>query len=111
MEVKVLEIRDEGTFIPVVCIRPVAENDAQRYLLRRDGYNASAKEHCIILVQNQCYGVSYDPYNWASTTMRLAHHHIEKNWANLQDGDVVDVEYITGKSQVMKRSERFTAPI
>jgi len=40
MEIKVLEIRDDCTFIPVICVRPVAENEAQRYLLRRDGYRA-----------------------------------------------------------------------
>ena len=35
MEVKCLEIRDDGTFIPVICVRPVPDNEAQRYLLRR----------------------------------------------------------------------------
>jgi hypothetical protein len=38
MEVKALEVRDAGTFCPVICIRPVPTNEGQRYLLRRDGY-------------------------------------------------------------------------
>lgn len=44
MEVKCLEIRDEGTFIPVICLRPVPENEGQRYLLRRDGYRGDDRE-------------------------------------------------------------------
>jgi hypothetical protein len=64
MEVKCLEIRDANTFIPVICIRAVAANDAQLYLLRRDGYRADDNERCIIMIDAQCRGVSYDPYNW-----------------------------------------------
>ena len=30
MEIKCLELRDSMTFIPVICIRPVPENEAQR---------------------------------------------------------------------------------
>jgi hypothetical protein len=61
VEVKCLELRDSNTFIPVICIRPVADNEAQRYLLRRDGYRADASEHCIIMIVAQCRGVAYDP--------------------------------------------------
>ena len=70
MEVKALELRDRGTFIPAVCVRPVAANDEQRYLLRRDGYRADDTEHCIIVIKAQCRGVSYDPYNWADGSRR-----------------------------------------
>jgi hypothetical protein len=38
MKVKCLELRDRMTFIPVICLRPVPTNEAQRYLLQRDGY-------------------------------------------------------------------------
>lgn len=112
MQIKCLEIRDANTFIPCIAIRPVAENEAQRYLLRRDGYRGDETERCIILINAQCRGVSYDPYNWVgvSRTMRVAHAHIEKNWEALADGDVVDVEFILGEKSVCKISERETAP-
>jgi hypothetical protein len=108
MEVKALEIRDRNTFIPVICIRPVAANEAQRYLLRRDGYRADESEHCIIVIKAQCRGVSYDPYNWAdgARTMKYAHHMIEESWAELQDGDVIDVEHYLGETPAPKISER-----
>lgn len=110
MEVKCLEVRDDGTFIPVICLRPVPENEAQRYLLRRDGYAGNDTERCIIMIDAQCRGVSYDPYNWPDgRTKCLAHQFIEQNWAGLRDGDVIDVEYIMGESATRKTSERTDA--
>jgi hypothetical protein len=108
MEIKCLELRDAGTFIPVICIRPVAENEGQRYLLRRDGYRANETERCIIMIDAQCRGVSYDPYNWPRDTRTKpnAHAWIEAHWDELKDGDVIDVEFILGETTTKKRSER-----
>jgi len=111
MEVKVLEIRDSMTFIPVICIRPVPLNEPQRYLLRRDGYSGSADEHCIIMIDAQCRGVAYDCYDWRSNTHAVAHNYIARHWAEIRDGDVIDAEFIRGESQAPKISERVTAPL
>ena len=110
MEVKCLEIRDRATFIPVICIRPVSKNDGQNYLLRRDGYRADESEHCIILIDAQCRGVAYDPYDWPSNprTKRVAHDYITNNWQTLLDGEVIDVEFILGETQTKKTSERWS---
>lgn len=110
MEVKCLEVRDAGTFIPVICIRPVPTNEGQRYLLRRDGYKGHITERCIIYINAQCRGVSYDPYNWPGIprTHRTAHDYIEKNWHILKDGDVIDVQFILGETGEAKISERET---
>jgi hypothetical protein len=109
MEVKCLEIRDDGTFIPVICIRPVPDNDEQRYLLRRDGYRGDETERCIIMVDAQCRGVAYDCYDWPATsrTKQHAHYYIAENWRTIKDGDVIDVEYILGEKSIRKVSERF----
>lgn len=110
MEVKMLEIRDANTFMPVMAIRPVPLNEEQRYLLRRDGYAGDQSERCVILIKNQCRGVSYDPYNWPENprTMRVAHVYIERNWHILFDGSVIDVEHILGETSRRKLSERLT---
>lgn len=106
MEIKVLEIRDKMTFIPVICIRPVPENEGQRYLLRRDGYSGSADESCIIMIDAQCRGCSYDPHEWdGSRTKGIAHSFIRESWDFLTDGDVIDVEYILGETTSKKISE------
>jgi hypothetical protein len=109
MEIKCLELRDSGTFIPVICIHPVADNEAQRYLLRRDGYRADDTEPCIIMIDAQCRGVAYDPYDWVkdTRTKRTAHLFICTNWQALKDGDVVDVQHILGETAAPKVSERF----
>jgi hypothetical protein len=108
MEIKCLEIRDAMTFIPVICIRPVADNEAQHYLLRRDGYRADLAEHCIIYINAQCRGVAYDCYDWPANprTHRVAHNYIAENWPILKDGDVIDVQFILGETAAKKNSER-----
>ncbi len=108
MEVKCLELRDRGTFIPVICIRPVADNEAQRYLLRRDGYRADDTEPCIIMIDAQCRGVAYDCYEWGQDrrTKGTAHNHIQQNWHSLADGDVIDVQFVLGETEKPKTSER-----
>jgi hypothetical protein len=107
MEVKCLELRDSMTFIPVICLRPVPDNEAQRYLLRRDGYKGDSSEHCIIMIDAQCRGVAYDPYDWTKDmrTRRTAHDYIARYWASLKDGDVIDVEFILGETNSPKVSE------
>ena len=113
MEVKCLEIRDAGTFIPVICIRPVPDNEAQRYLLRRDGYRGDGNERCIIMIDAQCRGCSYDPDHWPhdGRTKPNAHNYIAEHWSELKDGDVIDVEFILGERGAPKVSERATAPL
>lgn len=113
MEVKCLEIRDRGTFIPVICIRPVPENSAQRYLLRRDGYRGDDSEHCVIMIDAQCRGCAYDPYDWTRDmrTKGHAHNYITDHWHELSDGDVIDVQFILGETKTPKISERMTAPL
>ncbi|SRR5260370_1352022 len=114
MQVKCLEVRDEGTFMAVIAIKPIADNEAQRWLLRRDGYNAGETERCVILIKPQCQGVSYDPYEWPLSrgrTMQVAHQYIESHWDLLRDGSVVDVQYILKETDKPKVSERITAPV
>lgn len=109
MEIKCLELRDDGTFVPVICIRPAPDSEAQRYLLRRDGYRGAEDERCIIMIDAQCRGVAYDPYDWKDRrTKGTAHNYIAEHWHELNDGDVIDVEYILGESAAPKVSERHT---
>lgn len=106
MEIKILELRDSATFIPVICIRPVAENESQLYLLRRDGYRGDASECCIIMIDAQCRGVAYDCYDWKDRrTKGTAHNFIAEHWQELKDGDVVDVQFILGETEKPKISE------
>ena len=101
---KCLEVRDKMTFIPVVAINTAPSCVGQRYLLRRAGY--APEGATIILVNLNDCRANNDPYGWPSSrTFTVAHEYIEKNFDQLDDGDVVDVEFILGETSAPKNSE------
>lgn len=119
MQVKLLELRDEGTFIPLLCVdmNPDLGADggqmftAQSYLLRRCGYPCDRRPNIAITrLGAHSDPCSNDPHSWGGRTMPVAHKHIIENWGKLKDGDVVDVEFILGEKPAPKVSERLTAP-
>lgn len=112
MEVKLLEIRDAGTFIPVMAICMESTNEEQRWLLARAGYGAHSRiqKQYILVVKLVGDGtqVQYDPLKWSSSrTMTTAHKYILDSFGLLKDGDVIDVEYLLGEKNEIKISERY----
>lgn len=103
LENKVLEVRDSGTHIDVLAIRMQARNGVQDYYIhRRGGYPPNGS--CIAVVRvDDCNG-NCDPYAWSNRTMATAHHYIYDHFDELADGDVIDVEFILGETQVKKVS-------
>ncbi len=108
MHVKILEIRDRMTFIPVLCIWLFADNSEQQYYLRRLGHPPQGIPANVSMTKlNMGEKCCNDPYMWVDRTMSAAHLHISQNWEALKDGDVVDVQHILGETSEVKRSERF----
>jgi hypothetical protein len=112
MRVKLLELRDEGTFIPLLAIdmNPAGtESEAQRYLLRRCGYPCDGRPN-VAITHLRCGGdpCTNDPYHWGESrrTYFVAHNWIIDHWNELEDGAVVDVQFILGETKQPKRSER-----
>ena len=85
MITKFLEIRDDGTCIPVLAIQLDSKTDAERYLLARAGYGLDRQ---------------------TQSTMREAHTYIKAQWDEIETGDVIDIEFILGETEVKKISER-----
>ena len=113
MQAKALEIRDRGTFISALAIDMNPENDSQRWLLRREGYPCDGRPNVILtrLDGNERGGddkATNDPYARGGRTWPVAHHWIIDHWNELQDGSVVDVEFILGERLEPKVSERYT---
>lgn len=128
MEVKVLELRDEATFIPILCIdmnprdvdsessstpRKTIEAQfqsrlAQGYLLRRCGYPCDNRPNILMTRLDGNGQATNDPYGWkgGTRTFPVAHNWIIANWSSLKDGDVVDVQFILGETKFPKVSER-----
>ncbi len=129
MIAKALEVRDEGTFIPVLAVnmtpgRPYPENGvmtedefkasldaytARTYLLRRCGYACDGRPNIILTRLSGDGKATNDPYSWGGRTWPVAHNFIIEHWNELKDGDVVDVQFILGETKEPKKSERETA--
>lgn len=105
MKIKMFEIRDRMTFIPVVCVSLEQNGEAinNSWLLSKAGFRDSR----MVLMYSFTKGEgSHDPFSWGDRTYKHAHIYIEKNWDELESSDVIDVEFILGESKVKKKSER-----
>ncbi len=115
MIVKAFEIRDKGTFIPVLAVKMVPDegfaefHQGEWYLLRRSGYPFDSQP-CVVLCRMECSGIdrnaTYDPYAWGGRTFPVAHQYIVENFDSLESGAVVDVEFLLGETTEPKKSER-----
>ena len=111
IESKVFEIRDEGTFIPVLAIRMAGWNPDQKYYFRRCGYPADGSSIMLMMLYDG--KATNDPWEWAALgkgprTLTVAHDWIIQNFAGLEDGAVVDVEFLLGETTQAKTSERLS---
>lgn len=119
MIVKAFELRDRGTFIPVLAVKMVPSDEtaddygSERYLLRRSGYGFA--NPCVVLCRMEASGVdrnaTYDPFAWGegTRTYQVAHQYIIEHFDELESGEVVDVEFILGEKPDKKISERLTS--
>jgi hypothetical protein len=113
---KLLEVRDIGTFIPVLAVKMVSDDDQEKWLASTAGYGQTQEERgpCVVLCriaggEGKC---ACDPYDWGQNprTMRFAHQHIATHFDELAPGAVVDVEHILGERAEPKTSDRFWRP-
>jgi hypothetical protein len=111
MEVKTFEVRDEGTFIPVLAISLAPNNEEDRYLLARAGYGRTEAEQIggdyVLLTRLSGGGpCNYDFEAWGNRTLGCAHAYIKNCWDDLKSGQVIDVQYILAETEKPKESER-----
>ena len=108
--VKLFEVRDQGTFMPVMALKMHAESAPESWLMARAGYGPDAMSHqdyvLFAPIDGSAIGeINYNWSKWDSRTRLQAHRFIEEHWDELKSGDVVDVEYILGKTAEPARSE------
>ncbi len=118
METKAFEIRDVGTFIPVIATLMLPhhspgseEGEAEHYLLRRSGYGyGSGIMLCRMDANGGAHQASYDAYGWGgASTMSIAQEYMGMHWNELKSGQVIDIEFIAGITNKPKISERLEA--
>lgn len=115
MQTKLFEIRDTGTFIPVMVTRfestGISDWDSERWLLSRAGYgNAESQKNYYFLQRinsGSGHGSSDSFDHGGARTLEVAHDYIKKHWDDLSSGAVIDVEFILGETEKPKISERF----
>jgi hypothetical protein len=109
MEVKTFEVRDEGTFIPVLAIRLWPRTEEERYLLSRAGYGRTVADQIggdyTLLTRLDGGKCHYDFEAWGNRTLGCAHAYIKNCWDDLKSGRVIDVQYILGETDKPKESE------
>src|SRR5271157_4563611 len=106
METKLVEIRDEGTFIPVIATRMRSGDEAEHYLLRRCGYASDSPSVLLTALNGDGRAEWSDYYAWRDRTFCIAHRYIEDHWDEIKSGDVVDVEFVLGESESPKQRDR-----
>lgn len=115
MIAKTFEIRDAATFIPVLAVKLAPGCEADRYLLARSGHgrtpDSQAQYVMIWRLSDQEGVLSPCDWNYPPRTMKVAHEWIQKNFDQLQSGEVVDVEFIIGLRPAPKISEREECPL
>ena len=106
MELKLFEIRDSGTFIPMFAFKFADMTEQEIYLAGRSGYG----EECPLIVFGSLQNpeeTHFDPILWnLGRTRQVAHEYIRDNWNTLKSGEVIDVEWILGERDIPKKSER-----
>ena len=106
METKLFELRDHGTFIPLLCIKPSDTNGTafEAKMAWRYGYKNSRAVIVTHLSVPQ-RGCKNDWSEWGDRTYAVAHKHIEENWDTLKTGDLIDVRVLLGEAEKPCESE------
>lgn len=119
MDVKLFEVRDRATFIPVMAVRLRNRDPSEYFLLRRAGYAGEQidgpegdVEPYVILCMLDQVEAHYDAFDWQNRrTMTTAHRYVIAHWKQLESGAVIDVEFILHETAQPKVSEAFTYPL
>ncbi len=112
-QTKVFEIRDEGTCIVAIGIKPDSRDDEDaRWCWARSGYGTHPNDqgkYVLLAPLNGGEGyLTCDPFKHPgqARTMRVAHEYIRDMWYELGNGDVIDVQFILNETETCKRPER-----
>lgn len=110
IETKLFELRDSGTFIPMMGVALSCEEiwdhrkSQDDWLIRRAGYG----DRCIMFGRLDGGKFSYDCFSYGANdrTYSTPHRYVIDNWDTLKSGDVICVEFILGERETPKVSER-----
>jgi hypothetical protein len=112
MNAKMIEVRDRGTFIPMLAILLDSDNDQAAWLLRQAGFRGP--DHYVLLCKisggSGHYKCTADPFDWGvhDRTYSTVHRYLQAHFEEVKEGQVLDVEVILGEKETPKVSQRFS---
>jgi fructoselysine-6-P-deglycase FrlB-like protein len=92
MDVKLFEIRDRATFIPVIAFKKSDNSTSPTEKLLESKMGLGSE---VVVIQPRSNGVRFTPYVAGDKTMTVAHHYINQHFDELLSGAVIDVQLIT----------------
>ena len=94
--IKVVEIRDRATFIPAFAIKMLPSDEKELFLFKGAGYGVL--HPCVMLVSIKApWQSARCSDDWKSNmgrTMYVAHQWIENNFDEIENCQVIDVEFL-----------------
>lgn len=111
MKTKMFEIRDRATCMVVAAMKTKGESVAEGRLLKRAGWDENSVILCSIDGGSEA---THDPFVWrknGNNTLFQAHLYLQKHFDELENGSVIDVEYISGRATQPKESEIVNNPL
>ena len=110
MIARLFEIRDRGTFIPMLAVQCDAADENERYLLAHAGFGKDTEtQHRYVLcgeIDSGKFKMSYDPFDFTNGTLRQAVEHIQANFHALVSDAVIDAEFLRGERAAPRPPER-----
>lgn len=109
MITKTFEVRDRKTFIPVLAVKLVPDQEAERYLFAESGFGLTKGEQAtyVLMAKMSEWSTSTtDPFEWKDRTLQEAHNYINEHFDLLTSGEVIDIEFILGETKKPKQPQR-----
>lgn len=109
IEVKFFELRDSCTCISAMCVSGIAadiEDDAERWLVERSGWN---EDRFVYLTNLESAETHYDPYEWRCEPYRTCHEFIREHWDELKSGELIDARVLCGEQTSPVMTDRCAA--
>ena len=107
MITKCIEVRDEGTCMPVLAIKMKAANLIEDRFLRRCGYPRDGR--VVVLMHLSDQKASSNPWHFGGRTWPVAHEYIIEHFDELLEGAVVDVRVILSETDTPAAPEIYIA--
>ena len=106
MEMKCIEVRDEGTCIPMLAIKMEPADEIENRFLWCCGYPRDGR-FAVVLMHLGTQKASSDPYAFCGRTWPAAHSYITEHFDKLRHGQVVDVRVVLEEATEAAEPEIF----